>query len=184
MFGLLRPKNAELSRKERTGFQSAYCNLCGSVAAGYGVSADVWSVTSYKELYVDGLACERANMLNTGKKPKQPYVAECFDGEEGIVVAASDYLKALPGAIAKWVPLPMMLLGTDGFGLSEDRARLRDHFEVDARFITLGALSALVQQDKLPEKTFKQALKDLKIDPDKPDPFTHHGKPVSKGRSE
>jgi pyruvate dehydrogenase E1 component len=150
--------------------------------AEYGVAADVWSVTSYKELYTDGLACDRQNLLNPGK-PKRPYVTECLEGEEGVVVAASDYVKALPMAVSKWAPLPMVCLGTDGFGLSEDRANLRDHFEVDARFIALGALSALARQKLVDEKTVKQAIKDFEIDPAKSDPFTHHGKPVSAGRS-
>ncbi len=153
-----------------------------SMLAEYGVAADVWSVTSYKELYVDGLACDRHNLLQPGK-PRRPYVTECFDGEEGVIVAASDYVKALPNAIAKWAPLPMLCLGTDGFGLSEDRASLRDHFEVDARFIALGALSALAREKLIDEKAVKQAIKDFDIDPAKSDPYTHHGKPVSAGGS-
>jgi pyruvate dehydrogenase E1 component len=149
----------------------------------YGVSADVWSVTSYKELYMDGLACERENTLSPGKKPKRPFVAESLHGEEGVIVAASDYVKALSAAIAKWAPLPMVSLGTDGFGLSEDRARLRSHFEVDARFIALGALSALARDGQVPEKTVKQAIKNMEIDPAKPDPFTYHGEPATTGGS-
>ena len=148
------------------------------ILADYGVVADVWSATSYKELYVDGMACDRHNLLNPGK-PRTPYVTQCLNEEQGVVVAASDYVKALPLAVSMWVPLPMVCLGTDGFGLSEDRASLRSHFEVDARFIALGALSALANQELIPEKTLKQAIKDLEIDPRKSDPFTHHGKPVS-----
>jgi pyruvate dehydrogenase E1 component len=111
-------------------------------------------------------------------------VTECLEGEEGVVVAASDYVKALPAAIAKWSPLPMIALGTDGFGLSEDRAGLRAHFENDSRFIAAGALSALAQRDLVPEKTLKQAIKDFAIDPGKPDPASYHGRPAVAPRSQ
>jgi pyruvate dehydrogenase E1 component len=145
--------------------------------AGYGVAADVWSVTSYNELYRDAMACDRHNMLHPGGPARTPYAAQCMTGEDGVIVAASDYVATLPDSLAKWLPLPLISLGTDGFGLSEDRARLRNHFEVDARFITLGALSALARAGKVPAKTVQQAIKDLDIDTAKSSPMTYQGRP-------
>jgi len=137
----------------------------------YNVSADVWSITSYKELYRDALNVERWNMLHPDKKPKIPYVAECLSKEEGVFVAASDYLKALPCSIAKWIPGLLVPLGTDGFGRSATREELRDFFEVDARFITVGALYALVQEKKIKPAVVNKAIKDLDIEPEKLNPM-------------
>jgi pyruvate dehydrogenase E1 component len=133
----------------------------------YGIAADVWSVTSYKELYADALETERWNRLHPTDEPKRSYMQECFEGHEGLFVAASDYVKALPGAVAKWVPGRMIPLGTDGFGRSDTRAALRDYFEVDWRFIALAALSGLADDGKIKREKVKQAIKDLDIDPDK-----------------
>ena len=88
----------------------------------YGVAADVWSVTSYKELYRDGNDCERWNMLHPGEKPRVPYVTQQLKDAPGVLVAASDYMKVLPESIAQWLPRPLVALGTDGFGRSESRA--------------------------------------------------------------
>ena len=101
--------------------------------ASYDVAADVWSVTSYQELYRDGHAVERWNRLHPGEKPRVPYVTQCLGDTEGVIVAASDYVKALPDGIDRWLPRPLTSLGTDGFGRSEGRAALRDFFEVDAQ---------------------------------------------------
>ncbi len=145
------------------------------ILADYGVAADVWSATSYKELHHDGHECDRHNMLNPGRKRRVPYVTQCFENEEGVIVAASDYLRSLPDSLAKWLPLPLVSLGTDGFGLSEDRHDLRNHFEVDARFIALGALAELANQGHIEQKTVKQAIKDLNIDTGKPAALTYRG---------
>ncbi len=150
--------------------------------AEYGVAADVWSVTSYNELYRDAIAADRHNMLHPEGPARTPYAAQCMAGEEGVIVAASDYVATLSDSLAKWLPLPLHSLGTDGFGLSEDRARLRNHFEVDSRFITLGALSALARAGKVPTKTVQQAIKDLDIDPSKPDPTRYQGRPSVNGK--
>ena len=88
----------------------------------YDVGADVWSVTSYSELYRDGHACERWNMLHPGEPPRVPYVTQCLKDAPGVFVAASDYVKALPDSIDRWLPRPLAALGTDGFGRSENRA--------------------------------------------------------------
>lgn len=136
----------------------------------YKVSADVWSVTSYGELRRDGLAAERWNRLHPGSKPRVPYVTKCLAGEEGVVVAASDYMKVLPDGLYKWVPQGIESLGTDGFGRSESREALRDHFEVDARHIVFATLSALARSGKIKIDVVKAAMKDMKIAPHKQDP--------------
>lgn len=137
----------------------------------YGVAADVWSVTSYKELYKDGLECERWNMMHPAAKPKTPYVTQCLKGAEGPVIAASDYLKALPESISNWIPSRLLALGTDGFGRSESREALRNFFEVDARFITLATLKALADEKKIKASVVEKAMKDLGIDPNKRNPI-------------
>ena len=142
------------------------------LAEKYGVAADVWSVTSYKELYKDGIAAERWNMLHPGEKPRVPYIAECLGKAEGPVIAASDYVKTLPNSIAKWVPGGLHSLGTDGYGRSETRAALRDFFEVDARFVALAALHELARAGKVKADLVQQAIKDLAINPEKPNPTT------------
>ena len=136
----------------------------------FGVAADVWSVTSFGELYRDGNACDRWNMLHPAQKARVPYVAECLNKTEGVIVAASDYLKALPNSIDRWLPRPIVSLGTDGFGRSEGRKALRDFFEVDARFIAVGALSALARDKQIDAKLVEKAIKDLGIDPEKKNP--------------
>ncbi|MCL4814540.1 MAG: pyruvate dehydrogenase (acetyl-transferring), homodimeric type [Vicinamibacteraceae bacterium] len=136
----------------------------------YGVGADVWSVTSYSQLYRDGNAADRWNMLHPDEKPRQPWVSECLEHAPGVLVAASDYVKALPRAIDSWLPRPLTSLGTDGFGRSESRASLRDFFEVDARFVTYATLVALAREGKIDAKVVRQAIKDLDINPDKADP--------------
>jgi pyruvate dehydrogenase E1 component len=138
--------------------------------AKYGVAADVWSVTSYQELYRNGHATERWNMLHPGEKPRESYVTECLKEEPGVFVAASDYLKVLPDCLARWAPRRIRSLGTDGFGRSEDRQALRNFFEVDARYVTIAALSELVRKQQLDRKVVQQAIKDLQIDPEKPNP--------------
>jgi pyruvate dehydrogenase E1 component len=136
----------------------------------FGVAADVWSVTSYGELYRDGNACDRWNMLHPSQKARTPYVADCLNKTDGVIVAASDYLKALPNAIDRWVSRPIVSLGTDGFGRSEGRKALREFFEVDARFIAVGALSALAREKQIDAKLVDKAIKDLGIDPEKKNP--------------
>ena len=137
----------------------------------YGVAADVWSVTSYKELRRDGLDMERWNMLHPEEPPKKPYVTQCLEDEEGVVVAASDYMKLLPDGISKWVPGGLLTLGTDGFGRSESRESLRDFFEVDARFVTLATLGALSRRGLIPVETVQAAQRDLEVSPDKINPM-------------
>jgi pyruvate dehydrogenase E1 component len=136
----------------------------------YNVSADVWSVTSYQELYRDGHAADRWNRLHPGEKPRVPYVTQCLAGTDGCIVAASDYVKLLPDGIDHWTGRRVTSLGTDGFGRSEGRASLRDFFEVDAKHIVLATLSELVRDGVLEASVAKKAVKDLGINPDKPNP--------------
>jgi pyruvate dehydrogenase E1 component len=136
----------------------------------YGVAADVWSATSYNELYRDGHAAERWNRLHPAETARVPYVTSCLAHTEGVVVAASDYLKSQPDMISRWVGRPMVTLGTDGFGRSEDRASLRNFFEVDARYIVIATLSALMQQGKVEAAVVAKAITTLGIDADKPNP--------------
>ena len=136
----------------------------------YGVAADVWSVTSYKELYVDANECERWNRLHPSEKPCVPYLTQQLAKSEGVLVAASDYLKSLPGMVGKWMPRRLCTLGTDGFGRSEGRTSLRDFFEVDARFITLATLHELFLEGKIERSVIDKAITDLGINPEKLNP--------------
>ncbi len=141
------------------------------LAEKYGVSADVWSVTSYKALYMDGIDTDRRNLLHSDEKPQVPYVTQCLANTDGVLVAASDYIKALPSLISQWTPRRLAVLGTDGFGRSEGREALRDFFEVDARFITLTTLYELFREGKIEGAVIQKAIKDLDIKLDKPNPL-------------
>ena len=138
------------------------------VLEGMGISTDIWSVTSYNELARDGLAIERTNRLR--QTDKQPcYVERALANEHGVFVAASDYMKAQPLSIAHWIPGRFAALGTDGFGLSESRPDLRDHFEVSAEHIVYTTIAALVDEGKCTEKdldavTAKLAINRSKLD--------------------
>jgi pyruvate dehydrogenase E1 component len=137
----------------------------------YGVAADVWSVTSYKELYREANDCSRWNMLHPTQKAKVPYVTQTLKGASGPFIAASDYMKVLPESIAQWVPGKLVSLGTDGFGRSENRASLREFFEVDAKHIVLATLHALVGENNgVDAKLLEKAIKDLGINTEKLDP--------------
>ena len=136
----------------------------------YGIPADVWSVTSYKELLSDAQECERWNMLHPGETPKIPYIKKVLENEEGYFVAASDYMKILPDSISRWIPGDIITLGTDGFGRSDGRAELRDFFEVDAKHITLAAMNLMLKQNKIKPAFVIQAMKDMGIDSEKQNP--------------
>jgi pyruvate dehydrogenase E1 component len=136
----------------------------------FGVAADVWSVTSYKALYDDGNECERWNRLHPGETPRVPYVTQCLADAPGALVAATDYLKALPNVISKWMPRRLASLGTDGFGRSESREALRDFFEVDWRFVTLAALDELLLAGQIGREVVEKAIAQLGIRADKPNP--------------
>jgi pyruvate dehydrogenase E1 component len=130
----------------------------------------VWSVTSYSELYREGHACERWNVLHPSEAPRVPYVAQCLQNASGVFVAASDYVKVLPDSIDRWLPRTITTLGTDGFGRSESRASLRNFFEVDYRYVIVATLGALARDGKLDRAIVQQAIQELGIDPEKVNP--------------
>lgn len=137
----------------------------------YGVAADVWSVTSYKELYRDGLDKERWNMMHPSEIKRIPYITECVKDAPGVFVAASDYVMALPDSISQWLPRPLVSLGTDGFGRSASRKALRDFFEVDWRYITLAVLASLTWEKKIDTSVVEKAIQDMNINPSKVNPI-------------
>ena len=138
----------------------------------YRVACDVWSVTSYKELRRDALEAERFNLLNPTGKPKLSYIEKMLNKEDGVFVASSDYVKALPDSVAKWFPCRLYSLGTDGFGRSESREALRDFFEVDAKHIVFATLTALFKEGKIQDKNLDKAAKELGINPNKRNPMS------------
>jgi pyruvate dehydrogenase E1 component len=135
----------------------------------YSISADVWSVTSYKQLYDNAREIERANRLS-GTRKVSSYIEECVGQEHGIFIAASDYVKAIPLTVSGWFPGSFTALGTDGYGLSEDREHLRKKFEVNENHIVWAALNNLYREKKLEEKLLGKARKKLKILGEEPDP--------------
>ncbi len=141
------------------------------LAERYGVGADVYSATSYKALYRDALDVDRRNWRTPTKKEERPYVTRVLQDGEGPIVAASDYVKALPDSLARWMPRRLISLGTDGFGRSETRESLRAFFEVDARQIAFAALAGLLREGQLDARTLQHAARDLEIDPEKPNPL-------------
>ena len=138
----------------------------------FGVTADVWSVTSFNELRREGLSVHRWNMLHPEDEPRLSYVEECLDGAAGPVIAATDYMKAYADQIREFVPGQYSVLGTDGFGRSDTRKRLRRFFEVDRYYITVAALSALAHEKVIDAAQVTKAIELYGIDPDKPDPVT------------
>ena len=129
-----------------------------------GKKVTVWSVTSYTELNREGLAIERQRMLAVDDSVGKPYLETLLEDEEGIFVAASDYQKALPESIKRWIPNEYLVLGTDGFGLSESREQLRDHFEVSADWIVFAALSALARTNREPVSTASEYANSKRLD--------------------
>ena len=138
----------------------------------FGVRADVFSVTSFGELRRDGLACERWNRLHPEEEPRRPMVERLLAARSGPVVAASDYVKAVADLIRPFVPHRYRVLGTDGFGRSDLRARLRRFFEVDRHHIAVAALVSLAEEGRIPRSRAQEAIEKLPVDPDRPDPVT------------
>ena len=137
----------------------------------YKVAADVFSVTSFSELRREALAVERHNLLQPGQGAQLPFVEQLFKGRDAPVIAATDNMRLVPDQIRQWIAPRYVTLGTDGFGRSDGRAALREHFEVDRRFIVLAALKALVDEGKIDKATLTQAIGKLGIDPGKADPL-------------
>jgi pyruvate dehydrogenase E1 component len=136
----------------------------------YGISADVWSVTSYNQLRRDALTVERWNRLHPAEPEKRPYILSALDGSEGPIIAASDYMKVVPDQLAPWLRGRLVTLGTDGFGRSDNREYLRRHFEVNAESIAGAALSRLAREGKFDAARARQAFEELGVNTEKIDP--------------
>ena len=139
--------------------------------ADWKVAADVWSVTSFTELRRDGLGIERWNRLHPDAQPKQTWVEQSLAKTSGPVIAASDYMRALPDMIRTWVPRRYVSLGTDGFGRSDSRAALRDFFEVDRNHIVVAALKALADEGTIERKIVGRAIEKYGIAVDRANPW-------------
>jgi pyruvate dehydrogenase E1 component len=137
----------------------------------FGIPADVFSVTSFSELRRDALAAERGAMLAPAEKPRKPWVSECLAGRAGPFIAATDYMKIVADQIRQWVPGRYVALGTDGFGRSDSRQQLREHFEVGRNWIVVAALKALADDGKIDTASVALAIRKFGIDPAKPDPL-------------
>jgi pyruvate dehydrogenase E1 component len=136
------------------------------LAEKYGVSADVWSATSYKLLRSDAIRCQRWNMLHPAAPPQSSYLQQLLAKEQGAFVAVSDNIRTVPDQIAPWVPGGLFTLGTEGFGRSDTRARLRRFFGVDAESTVVGTLYALAEKKLIARKVVAQAIQDLGVDPE------------------
>ena len=136
----------------------------------YGVAADVWSATSYNLLRRDAHAVQRWNRLHPAEEPRKSYVESLLEPEKGVFVAVSDYMKIVPDQIAPWVPGGLVTLGTDGFGRSDTRARLRRYFEVDAESVVIATLHALARKGRVDKTVVERALHELRYSPSKPHP--------------
>ena len=134
------------------------------LADDWGVAADVWSATSWTELRRDALACEEWNLLHPDVEPRVPYVTQVLDGQPGPAVAVSDWIRAVPDQIARWVPVPFTSLGTDGYGFSDTRAAARRFFHVDAESITLAVLSQLARRGEVKPEALSQAIEKYRLD--------------------
>ena len=138
----------------------------------YGVAADIWSMTSVNELARDGQKITRRNMMNPAEEPQVPSVTQCMAATEGPISAATDYMRAHTNQIREFMPRSFTVLGTDGFGRSDTRAKLREFFEVDRRYVVLAAMTALADEGAIPRSDLAKVMSDLGIDPYKPDPTT------------
>src|SRR5258708_25761818 len=136
----------------------------------YGVTSDVWSVTSYNELRRDALTVERWNRLHPDQPKRTPYLLEALKGADGPIVAASDYMKVVVDQLSPWLPGRLETLGTDGFGRSENREYLRRHFEINAEAIAGAALSRLAREGKFDAARARLAFEELGVNTEKIDP--------------
>ncbi|HQT26745.1 MAG TPA: pyruvate dehydrogenase (acetyl-transferring), homodimeric type, partial [Burkholderiales bacterium] len=136
----------------------------------FGVSSDIWSVTSFTQLRRDAMECQRWNMLHPEEKPRMSYVESCLKERSGPVIASTDYMKIHADQIRAFVPGSYRVLGTDGFGRSDSREKLRRFFEVDRYYVAVAALKALAEEGTIPPEQVTAAIKKYGIDPEKPNP--------------
>jgi pyruvate dehydrogenase E1 component len=128
-----------------------------------GYAVQLWSVTSFTELAREAEACERDNRLHPLEPERIPYIQSLFEKESGPVIAATDFMKTLANTIARWMPPGYTALGTDGFGMSESRATLREHFEISPRQIARAALIALFRSGGLKKASFVKQLSEVDV---------------------
>jgi pyruvate dehydrogenase E1 component len=133
------------------------------LAQDWGVSADVWSVTSWTELRREAVEADDWNLLHPAEEPRVPYVTRVLSDTDGPVVAVSDWMKAVPDLLAPYVPGGMASLGTDGFGLSDTRPALRRHFKVDAESIVVKVLTQLANYGEIERDVVRQAVEKYQI---------------------
>ena len=180
--GIIRGMHLVKSAEAASGKPKVQLMGCGAIlneviagaellANDFGIAADIWSVTSFTELRREALEVERWNMLHPAETPRVPYVTQCLASRgDAPAVAATDYMKLFADQIRPFVRGPYQVLGTDGFGRSDFRRRLRQHFEVDRHFVAVAALKALADDNKLPSSKVVEAIAKYGIDPDKADP--------------
>ena len=137
----------------------------------WDIGADIWSVTSFNELRREALEVDRQAFLNPEDEPGKPHVTTCLEGRKGPAIASTDYMKLFADQVRAWVPTDYHVLGTDGFGRSDTREKLRHFFEVDRKFVTVAALKALADRGELDRKVVSEAIKKYGIDPKKPNPL-------------
>jgi pyruvate dehydrogenase E1 component len=138
----------------------------------WGVAADLWSCPSFTELGRDVMATARANLLHPAAKPRVSHVEACLNDTQGPVIAATDYIRAFAEQIRAGVPRRYVVLGTDGFGRSDTREKLRGFFEVDRHYVTVAALKALADDGTIPVAKVTEAIARYDLDPAKPAPWT------------
>jgi pyruvate dehydrogenase E1 component len=143
------------------------------LAADHDVAAELWSATSYKALREDALSVERWNRLHPSLQPRVPYVTEALNQASGPIVAVTDFMKAVPDQVARWVPGQFTPLGTDGFGRSDTREALRRHFETDAAHVVIAVLDGLRATGEAKAEEVDQAIGGYGVDADAPDPRVH-----------
>jgi pyruvate dehydrogenase E1 component len=176
--GLYRYQAAAKPRKHRLQILASGTAMLAALDAQvmladeYDVAADVWSATSYKLLREDALSVERWNRMHPTEAPRMAYVTRCLADADGPVIAVTDFMKAVPDQIARFVPAPFFPLGTDGYGFSDTRAALRRHFEVDAPNVVVAALDALARSGDLKAEIVAESIRRFDLDPERPDPRT------------
>jgi len=138
----------------------------------HGVESDIWSVPSVNELTRDGQRADRWNRYHPDKPAKKAYVTEALEGASGPFVISTDYMKNFSEQLRPYIPGNYYVLGTDGFGRSDSRAKLREFFEVDRNYVVITALKALADEGTIPVKDVVEAIKKYGIDPEKADPLT------------
>jgi pyruvate dehydrogenase E1 component len=169
------PKKAKAPRVQLLGSGTIFREVIEAATlldADWGVAADLWACPSFTELARDGMAVSRESLMNASAKPKVSHVERCLSDTTGPVIAATDYMRAFAEQIRPYVPRRYVVLGTDGFGRSDTRARLRRFFEVDRYYVTVAALKALADDGALPVAKVTEAMKKYGLDPAKPAPWT------------